>query len=264
MDMNESLVSDFVKAKIITEICEKHGIEFEKRDFFGRGFYGVCPECVREEHDAKMLAEKAEREQLEIVRKGEYRAERISNSGLPSRFSGKTFADYVVKTPEQESVLSIAKEYAQNKTGLNAGRGLIITGTVGVGKTHLASAIINEVITTENNIRAIYTTARDMIRHIRSAWKNPDIDESDMIDRYAYAQILVIDEIGVQFGSESEMIQMFEVLDKRYGEQLPTVMISNLTPAELTGLLGERIIDRMREDNGVMLQLNWESNRGAV
>lgn len=262
MDINEPIVSSIVNAKIITAICEKHGIEFEKRDF-GRGYYGVCPECAREEHDAKMLAEKAEWEQREIARNVQYRADRISNSGLPSRFIGKTFADYVVKTPEQKSVLSTAKEYAQNKTGLNAGRGLIITGTVGVGKTHLAAAIINEVITTENNINAIYTTARDMIRHIRSAWKNTDIDEGDVIDRYAYAKMLIIDEIGIQFGTESEMIQMFDVLDKRYSEQLPTVMISNLTPAELIGLLGERIIDRLREDDGVLLQLNWKSNRGV-
>ncbi len=60
------------------------------------------------------------------------------------------------------------------------------------------------------------------------------------------------------------MIQIFDVLDKRYGEQLPTVMVSNLTVDELVNLLGDRIIDRMREDGGALLQLNWQSNRGAA
>ena len=263
MDMNKSIVSELVAAKTIKVICEKHGIEFEKRDFCGRGFYGICPECAREKHDAKMLAEKIERDQREIERKKQYREQRINDSGLPSRFINKTFADYIAKIPEQESVLAIAKDYAQNKTALHNGRGLIISGTVGTGKTHLASAIINDVITSENKIKAIYTTARDMIRHLRSAWKNTEISESDVIDQYASTSLLVIDELGAQFGSESEMIQMFEVLDKRYGERLPTVIISNLTINELVSLLGDRIIDRMREDGGVLLQMNWQSNRGA-
>lgn len=263
MDMNELLVSELVTAKTIKATCEKHGIEFEKRRLFGRGYYGICPECAREEHDAKMLAEKAEWERLEVEHKKEYRNQRIENSGLSSRFINKTFADYIAKTPEQEGVLSVAMEYARNKTGLQNGRGLIITGTVGVGKTHLSAAIINEVITVDNQVTAIYTTARDLIRHIRSAWKNPEIDESDLIDHYASTSMLVIDELGVQFGSESEMIQMFEVLDKRYGEQLPTVLISNLGVDELVKLLGDRVIDRLREDGGVLLQMNWKSNRGV-
>lgn len=264
MDMNEPLVSSLISTKKITVTCEKHGIEFEKKNALGRGFYGICPECEREERDAQMESEKAKWVRAEIEYKEKYRSLRIGATGLPSRFINKTFADYITKTPEQEGVLLAVKEYAQNKAGLQAGRGLIIAGTVGVGKTHLSAAIINEVITLENNIQAIYTTARDMIRHLRSAWKNPEIEESDLIDQYAHTSLLVIDEIGVQFGSESEMIQIFDVLDKRYGEQLPTVMVSNLTVDELVNLLGDRIIDRMREDGGALLQLNWQSNRGAA
>ena len=140
---------------------------------------------------------------------------------------------------------------------------MIITGTVGVGKTHLAASIINEIIKPTNSINAIYITFSDMIRDIRSAWRDRSVDEQSLIAKYASASMLIIDEIGVQFGSDSEMVQMFEVMNKRYGEMLPTVLISNLPIEELTKLLGDRIVDRLREDDGIAVRMDWESNRSA-
>ena len=102
-----------------------------------------------------------------------------------------------------------------------------------------------------------------MIRHIRSAWRDRSVDEQSLITKYASASMLIIDEIGVQFGSDSEMVQMFEVMNKRYGEMLPTVLISNLQMDELCKLLGDRIIDRMREDDGIAVSMDWESNRSV-
>jgi DNA replication protein DnaC len=102
-----------------------------------------------------------------------------------------------------------------------------------------------------------------MIRHIRSAWRDRSVDEQSLITKYTSTSMLIIDEIGVQFGSDSEMVQMFEVMNKRYGEMLPTVLISNLQMDELCKLLGDRIIDRMREDDGIAVRMDWESNRSA-
>lgn len=264
MTTENMTITELSAAKTITETCEKHGVTFEKRDFYGRGYYGICTECAREADEARMQADKVKFAQQEADRRNEFRNKRVNVSGLPARFIKKTFSDYVATTPEQVSALSVAKEYAENRNDLGNGRGMIITGTVGVGKTHIAAAIINEIIKPDNSTTAIYTTARDMIRHIRSAWRNPELDELEVIEHYSEASMLIIDEVGVQFGSDSELVQLFEVIDKRYGEQLPTVMISNLRIEELSALLGDRIIDRMREDNGVAIQLDWASNRGAA
>ena len=91
---------------------------------------------------------------------------------------------------------------------------MIITGTVGVGKTHLAASIINEIIKPDNSVNAIYITFSDMIRHIRSAWRDRSVDEQSLITKYASASMLIIDEIGVQFGSDSEMVQMLNQLNQ--------------------------------------------------
>ena len=154
-------------------------------------------------------------------------------------------------TQDQEHALTVVAGYAKDTEKLNRGRGMIITGTVGVGKTHLAAAIINEIIKPDNSVNAIYITFSDMIRHIRSAWRDRSVSETYVIEKYSTVSLLIIDEIGVQYGSDSEMVQMFEVMNKRYGEMLPTVLISNLQMDELCRLLGDRIIDRMREDDGI-------------
>ena len=101
-------------AKTITETCEKHGVTFEKRDFYGRGYYGICTECAREADEARMQADKVKFAQQEADRRNEFRNKRVNVSGLPTRFIKKTFSDYVATTPEQVSALSVAKEYAEN------------------------------------------------------------------------------------------------------------------------------------------------------
>ena len=260
---NQISLSALSSAKSITAKCDKHEIEYQKHDFFGRGYHGICPECAKEADQIKFDAEQKAIRASNDAKLNELRSERIKSSGLPARFAWKTFSDYVPTTPDQEHALTVVAGYAKDTAKLKLGRGMIITGTVGVGKTHLAASIINEIIKPDNSVNAIYVTFSDMIRHIRSAWRDRSVDEQSLINKYSSVSMLIIDEIGVQFGSDSEMVQMFEVMNKRYGEMLPTVLISNLQMDELCKLLGDRIIDRMREDDGIAVRMDWESNRSA-
>lgn len=255
-------LSELVNAKTLPAVCEKHGIEYIKREIMGH-YRGICPECAKEAEQTKLEEDRKAIKAESDARLNKLRNERVEASGLPARFAWKTFADYIPTTPDQEHALAVISGYAKNSEKLNRGRSMIITGTVGVGKTHLAAAIINEIIQTTNSINAIYITFSDMIRDIRSAWRDRGVDEKSIINKYASVEMLIIDEIGAQFGSESEMVQMFEVMNKRYGEMLPTVLISNLPIEELTKLLGDRIVDRLREDDGIAVRMDWESNRSA-
>ena len=255
-------LSELVLSKTLPAVCEKHDIEYLKREIMGH-YRGICPECAKEADQIKLESEQKAITADRNARLGELRAERIKSSGLPARFAWKTFADYIPTTTDQEHALTVVAGYAKDTAKLKLGRGMIITGTVGVGKTHLAASIINEIIKPDNSVNAIYVTFSDMIRHIRSAWRDRSVDEQSLINKYSSASMLIIDEIGVQYGSDSEMVQMFEVMNKRYGEMLPTVLISNLPIEELTKLLGDRIVDRLREDDGIAVRMDWESNRSA-
>lgn len=73
--------------------------------------------------------------------------------------------------------------------------------------------------------------------------------------------MLILDEVGVQFGSESEKIILFEILNERYLNMKPTILISNLNPAALQEYVGERVMDRMRENGGIILKFDWKSHR---
>ena len=229
--------------------CDKHAIEF-KRDT--RSDENQCPQC-KAEFEANQHREMVERKKLE----------RIINSGLPVRFIEKTFDNYQANTSLQSEIVSMVREYALNVDALKLGRCLMLFGGVGTGKTHLASAVLGEYLSAERT-NAVYTTARDMIRKVRASWSDRNLNESEIIDRYANTGLLVIDEIGVQFGSDAESILMFEIIDKRYGSRLPTVFISNLSLVEIKNVLGDRIIDRIREDDGLVIEMRWDSKRGKM
>ena len=88
-----------------------------------------------------------------------------------------------------------------------------------------------------------------------------ELREAGLIEFYSRLDLLVIDEVGVQFGSDTEKMFMFDIIDGRYQEMKPTILISNLAIEGIKKLMGERIIDRLREDGGKAVSFDWPSYR---
>lgn len=82
-----------------------------------------------------------------------------------------------------------------------------------------------------------------------------------MIKRHTQPDLLIIDEVGVQFGSDAEKLILFEVINTRYESMKPTILISNLALNKLAGFIGERVIDRMKDGGGCTLAFTWDSYR---
>jgi DNA replication protein DnaC len=72
---------------------------------------------------------------------------------------------------------------------------------------------------------------------------------------------LILDEVGVSFRSEAEKTQLFDVLDGRYREMRPTVIVSNLNAKDLQECLGPRIFDRLMEAGSTVVIFDWKSYR---
>jgi DNA replication protein DnaC len=107
-----------------------------------------------------------------------------------------------------------------------------------------------------------FGTVASLLRHIKATYaKDSQRTEQDAIDDLLRPDLLILDEVGVQVGSEHEKLLMFEVLNGRYQELRPTVLISNLDVAELEAFLGHRVMDRYREC-GSVLAFDWQSHRG--
>ncbi len=76
--------------------------------------------------------------------------------------------------------------------------------------------------------------------------------------------LLILDEVGAQLGTDWERLMLFKIVNERYKAQLPTIIVSNIDASGLADYLGERIVDRMREGGGMTLVLDWPSYRDAA
>ncbi len=184
----------------------------------------------------------------------------INRSGIATRFADAAMDNYQTQTAGQAKALQDCRSYLESVIGGKSGS-LALLGKVGTGKTHLACAITIELMR-KTGKQAYYRTVRDMIREVRATWhRDAPETEANVIDRLTQAPLLVLDEVGVMTGTDNEMLILFDVLDGRYREGLPTIVSSNLNRQGLQDTLGERMYDRLR-DGGKVLVFDWASHRG--
>jgi DNA replication protein DnaC len=239
-----------------TEICVTHG-EYESRNIFN-SLWSQCQECAKISKDRK---EKEENDRESALRLQRWQ-NRIGEAGIPERFSDRTLESYSASTEGQKLALTFAKEFADNfDVVLKTGRSAIFCGMPGTGKTHLSVGIGLAVMAARN--RVLFITVQKMMRKIKESWgQDAEFNESQVIASMVDPELLIIDEVGVQFGSEFEKNIMFEILNSRYENRLPTLILSNLPADKIKAFLGERVFDRLREDGGKCIAFDWESHRG--
>lgn len=245
------------------ENCEKHGPykKFYKR-FDGKlKEYGFCPICRDEK--IKEAEAKRKKENFESDLKL-----RLFESNIPKRYQGiniDTINLNYHKNKADNSRLSntvqIIKKYLDTyPERLKNGASGFLCGECGTGKTMLACIMVENIM--NQGYSAHYITAWQMIQEIRQGYKK-DISESVpyFIKQYVDKSFLVIDEIGVQHGTDDERILLYQVIDGRYNEVKPTVLISNSMNPVDDGYLDLRTIDRLKDGGGFSITFTGESYR---
>ena len=242
--------------KVRQATCDKHG-DFESRCIIGE-IWSRCPACSKEQVEREQAAseEKARIERLLAWQR------RIGASGIPERFHDRSLENYDAQTAEQKRVLTFCQRYAADfDVVMRTGQSAIFLGRPGTGKTHLAAAIGLHVMR-EQNRTVLFTTVQRAIRRVKDSWNRDNNEtESQAIATLVSPDLLILDEVGVQFGSDFERNVLFDVLNERYEKRRPYILLSNLNMETLTGFLGERVIDRIREDSGKLIPFGWESHR---
>jgi DNA replication protein DnaC len=242
--------------------CDKHG-DFEQKIIPGFKAGQVistsrCPECQRERAEDKVKREDAHAkyERQHLIK----RCIQNLENNTPKRFKSCGFENYKPVCKEANAALNACLTYAKqfNNVGAN-GAGLIFCGKLGTGKTHLALSIAREVARTGKECR--YVNLLDLIRHVRSSWGDSGSNEFEILDKISNYDLLVIDEIGVQNGTENEKTILFDIINSRYENMLPTIIISNLSISEISTLISERSVDRITEGGGGTLVFDWGSYR---
>lgn len=183
--------------------------------------------------------------------------ERMTSSGLSKRFSKCSFDNFIVETEGQKTAKTFCMKYANalvNGRSLN----LVLSGYVGNGKTHLATAVIKTLL--ENNLSARYTTLFDALVNLKD-FKNQDIVA--VRKSLSSPDLLVIDEVNSNMSklSETDKNLIFEIFNARYKEEKPSIVITNLTGVELENALGYQVLSRLFEDSKNILVFTEQDHR---
>lgn len=242
--------------------CDEHGdfvdIHFSGEKRAPKGWKG-CPECAR----IKLEQDKAREEQERQAALYRERIERmVQQSGIPPRFQGKTFEDFRAVTQKAGSHLAKVREYGDLVAGDDhGGRSLLLVGKVGNGKTHLACALLADTIRRTGKA-CHYWTFAELVRVVKGSFsRGAEYDEQSVYSDFARPLLVVLDEVGMQNFTDFEQAVAYEAINHRYLAEKPTVLITNLQTDDLKHCVGERVVDRLRENGGRALDFDWKSYR---
>jgi DNA replication protein DnaC len=223
----------------------------------------LCPICegsgmsIVERPDGSRVAKVCE---CRNVRRG---ARMIAQARIPERYTHCTLEDYVTNFTGANRSLSAALIHARSFVKAypieTKGLGLLLTGSIGVGKTHLAVGILREVIT-ERGANGLFYDYRDLLKQIQNSYnRSVDVTESEILQPVFEAEVLVLDELGASKPTDWVWDTVAHILNTRYNDRRTTIITTNyanLAPlaADATGprvaireeTLGDRIGERMR------------------
>jgi DNA replication protein DnaC len=209
----------------------------------GAGF--VYPVLLSGRPDySKVVACKCGKEELDSERAERLRRE--SGDLSLKRLRSMTFETFNVKrgdiTQEQQENLTKAYKHAQNYAKRLNGW-LVLLGPNGCGKTHLAAAIGNYQLQKGNPV--YFKVVPDLLDHLRSAFGPESRSTYDEIfERVKNAPLLILDDFGEQSGTPWAQEKMYQVINYRYNEQLPTVVTSCATLEDIEARISSRLADQ--------------------
>ncbi len=118
---------------------------------------------------------------------------------------------------------------------------LVLAGPSGCGKTHLAAAIANYCI--ENNQPAFYITTPDLLDHLRSSFSpNSEMPYDEFFEQVRNTPLLILDDLGAQSSTPWAKEKLDQLLNHRFSNQLPTVIVSIVPIEELEDRIRTRLV----------------------
>src|SRR5436190_5432670 len=178
--------------------------------------------------------------------------QRLSDAHIPKRYQHCTLANFAAYNESLERAVVQARRIAEAFPVV--GRGLFLEGQPGVGKTHLAVAVLKQVIDT-TGARGLFYDTRDLLRVIRSTY-DPAIrtTELEILRPVMTADLLVLDDLGAEKTSEWVDETMNLIVNTRYNERRLTIFTSNYLdipddtdPNSLLFRIGFRMRSRLHE-----------------
>lgn len=167
----------------------------------------------------------------------QHRRELESLSNMDT-FSEKRFDRFEDSHASASKAFGQAREYADTLSGW-----LLLSGSVGSGKTHLAASIANEAIA-EKRVKTMFMIVPDLLDYLREAF-NPksEVTYDERFETIRSVPLLVLDDLGTENATTWAREKLFQIINHRYNAQLPTVITTNQELESIEERIRSRISD---------------------
>ncbi len=145
-----------------------------------------------------------------------------------------------ITTPQDIHSLQVAMEAAE-KFAHAPEHWLLLEGGYGCGKTHLAAAIANYAVAT--GTPTLFITVPDLLDTLRFAFSDPETTFESRFEEVRNADLLVLDDFGTQNATGWGQEKLFQIMNYRYINKLPTVITTNLILDEIESRIRSRLQD---------------------
>lgn len=188
---------------------------------------------------------------------------RMGAARVPERYRHCTLDSFETSfngaDPSLSRAYSVARNFAEAYPVDTAGKGLLFVGSIGVGKTHLATGILQRLVR-ERGVKGLFCDYRELLKQIQNSYnRQVEVTELELLQPVFNAEVLVIDDLGAQKPNDWVWDTVALILNTRYNENRSTIITTNypdgaagsgaLTDAQRAArepTLGDRIGDRMR------------------
>ena len=206
----------------------------------------------------------------------------LERARIPRRYRHCLFESFDTGSRFDPSLVAaqlIARRFVDNYATETDGHGLLLTGSIGVGKTHLAVGILHSLVV-EKGVHGLFCDYRELLKEIQHSY-NPQVltTELEILRPVFEAEVLVLDELGASKPTEWVWDTVAHILNTRYNDRRTTIITTNYADAPPGGAasgpqramrdetLGDRIGERMRSRLAgmcVTVQMNGADFRQGV
>ena len=209
----------------------------------------------------------------------------LHRASIPARYEHCSLESYDASFPGADRSLAaaflMARRFVDGYPATTEGRGLLLTGSIGVGKTHLAVGILHALIV-EKGVHGLFCDYRELLKEIQNSY-NPQVatTEMEILQPVFDAEVLVLVELGAAKPTDWVWDTVALILNTRYNDKRTTLITTNYAdqpPGGANGsngagrvmreeTLGDRIGERMRSrlaEMCVMIEMRGEDFRRTV
>lgn len=220
-----------------------------------------------------------------VCRQAERQTRRLERARIPQRYAHCRLEDYVPNYSGNNATLNAALVQARNFVKAypleTNGNGLLLTGSIGVGKTHLAVGILQELVF-EKGVKGLFYDYRDLLKQVQNSYnRSVEATELEVLQPVFDAEVLVLDELGASKPTDWVWDTVAHILNTRYNDRKTTIITTNypnLAPGAAASengaraamreeTLGDRIGERMRsrlQEMCVVVDMRGEDFRQRV